>query len=157
MTAPAYRSYSWIKQDWRVLFIKKGKIVYSDRCGSVSNTTKTGKKRLCLPIFVIKKLLGSEGGRKILKSQINRKLRAEKGTRVPYHPEINRLMQQLNKRTLPDIPKEILIKVVGDKIMRSSKGGIKLDKNLYRVICGDQKLKKKFMSFCKKQQLKKFL
>ncbi len=155
--APAYRSYSWIKQDWRVLFITKGQIIFSDKCGAVSNTTASGKKRLCLPIYVIKKLISTTAGKKILKSQINRKLRAEKGSRVPYHPEITRLMRQLEKRTLPDIPKEILVKVVGNKILRSSKGGIKLDKNLYRVICGDQKLKKKFMSFCKKQQLKKFV
>lgn len=152
MPAPAYRSYKWIKQDWRVLSISKNKVIFSDKCGSKSNTTPTGKKRLCLPLYVIKKLLRTKQGEQILKSQIRRKLRAEKGSRVIYHPEIARLLRELEKRSIPDIPKDILIKVKGSKLMRSRKGGIKIDKNLYRVICGDTQLKKKFISFCKRKQ-----
>lgn len=152
MPAPAYRSYSWIRQDWRVLQISKGSVKYSDKCGSISNTTPTGKKRLCLPLYVIKKLLSTKQGEQILKSQINRKLRAEKGSRVTYHPEIARLLRELEKRSIPDIPKDILVKVKGSKLMRSKKGGIKIDKNLYRVICSDNRLKKKFTSFCKRKQ-----
>ena len=151
MTAPAFRSYSWIKQDWRVLQIIKDKIVYGDQCGSVSNTTKSGKKRLCLPIYVIKKLLRTKRGKEILKSQIRRKLRGEKGSKVRYHPEIARLIRELEKRSVPDIPKEIIVKVKNNRLTRS-KNGIKIDRNLYKVICQDKQLKKKFISFCKRKQ-----
>ena len=152
MTAPAFRSYSWIKQDWRVLRIINNKVEYGDQCGSVSNTTKSGKKRLCLPIYVIKKLLRTERGKEILKTQIRKKLRAEVGSKVKYHPEIARILRELEKRSIPDIPKDILVKVKESKLIRSRKGGIKIDKNLYRAICSDNRLKKKFISFCKRKQ-----
>lgn len=156
MTAPAYRSYAWIQQDWRVLQIKKDKIVYSDQCGAISNTTKSGKKRLCLPIYVIKKLMRTVEGKSILKSQIRRKLQAEKGKRVSYHPTIAKYMRELEKRSIPDIPKEIIVKVKGSKFYRS-KNGIKIDKNLYRVICKDPSLKTKFINYCKMNQNRKRL
>lgn len=151
MTAPAFRSYSWIKQDWRVLRIVNNKIEYGDQCGSISNTTKSGKKRLCLPIYVIKKLLRTERGKDILKTQIRKKLRAEVGSKVKYHPEIARILRELEKRSIPDIPKEIIVKVKNNRLTRS-KNGIKIDRNLYKVICQDKQLKKKFISFCKRKQ-----
>ena len=151
MTAPAFRSYSWIKQDWRVLRIVNNRIEYGDQCGSISNTTKSGKKRLCLPIYVIKKLLRTERGKEILKTQIRKKLRSEVGSKVKYHPEIARLLRELEKRSIPDIPKEIIVMVKNNRLTRS-KNGIKIDRNLYKVICQDKQLKKKFISYCKRKQ-----
>ena len=154
MTAPAFRSYQWIRQDWRVLRIVNGEIFFGAKCGDPTNRTKSGKVRLCLPFFVIKNLMRSESGKAILRNQINRKLRADRGVRVPYHPEIVRLMRRLEKRTPPDIPKQILIRAEKEELRLAAgkRPAIKIDKGIYKAMCSDPKLKKQLVRFCKEKQ-----
>jgi len=95
MKAPGYNSYRWIQQDWRSLRVTKGKIDYAPKCGAKGTKFKSGKPRLCLPLYVIKKLMKSKSDREILKTQINKKARAKKGQRVTYHPRIAELHKKM--------------------------------------------------------------
>ena len=98
MRAPGYNSYRWIQQDWRSLKISKGKILHDAKCGAKGTKFKSGKPRLCLPLYVIKNLMKTKEGKEILKSQINKKARAKKGQRVPWHPRIKELHSRMESK-----------------------------------------------------------
>ena len=102
MKAPGYNSYRWIQQDWRSLRISKGKIIYDKKCGAKGTKFPSGKPRLCLPVFVIRKLMKTKSGKDILRSQINKKARAPKGKRVPWHPEIKKWHRKLDGKGVKD-------------------------------------------------------
>lgn len=103
MTARGYQSYAWTTQDWRVVRLHKGgEVSYEAKCGDPSNTLPSGRKRLCLPVHIILTLLRTESGREVLTSQARKKQRAAPGQKVPWHPRIKRLHENLEKRTVKD-------------------------------------------------------
>ena len=57
MNVPTYRSKKWIKENWRVLFIKNNKIIIGDQCSEKNHVSAEGKDRLCLPLDVIKRMI----------------------------------------------------------------------------------------------------
>lgn len=101
--APGYQSYAWTTQDWRVLIVKSGgKIDYSDKCGAPSNSLSGGRKRLCLPAPVIKRLVRSKSGKQILIEQARKKERAKPGVSVRWDPRIRDLWRELEQKTVED-------------------------------------------------------
>lgn len=104
--APGYNSYAWTTQDWRVVVPNTdGTVRYDERCGGRSNRTPGGKVRLCLPLFVIQRLDGTESGRQILHQQATQKQRAPRGARVSWHPKIRALWRMLEAKTPDDMPR----------------------------------------------------
>lgn len=104
--APGYQSYAWTTQDWRAVKVSGDELSYDRKCGAEGTRTPSGKPRLCLPRAVIQQLLRSREGRKILKDQAMKKLRAPKGSRVPWHPRIRELHARLEERTVKDDPRQ---------------------------------------------------
>ena len=104
--APGYQSYGWTTQDWRSIFLHSdGSVSYDKKCGAKGTKLPSGKPRLCLPVYVIKQLLKTKGGKKILIQQARKKQRAKKGQRIPWHPKIKELHSKLEARTPADDPK----------------------------------------------------
>lgn len=105
--APGYQSYAWTTQDWRVVIIKKGgEIDYSDKCGAPSNSLSGGRKRLCLPAPVIKKLVRSKKGKQVLTKQARAKEKAPPGVSVRWDPMIREYWREVESRTVKDKPKK---------------------------------------------------
>ncbi|MDB2565353.1 hypothetical protein N9X64_00390 [bacterium] len=101
--APGYQSYGWTTQDWRSIKVNsKGDIDYSEKCGAEGTRTKSGKPRLCLAAPIIRSLMKTESGKEVLRKQAQKKLRAKKGERVPWHPRIKKLHKKLEERTPED-------------------------------------------------------
>ena len=104
--APGYQSYGWTTQDWRSIFLHSdGSVSYDKKCGAKGTKLPSGKPRLCLPLYVIKQLLKTKNGKKILIQQARKKQRAEKGKRIPWHPKIKELHSKLESKTPLDDPK----------------------------------------------------
>jgi hypothetical protein len=105
--APGYQSWQWRQQDWRVVVPGKEKpdVTYGTKCGSKANRTRSGKVRLCLPLYVIQQLRRTTEGKKILWDQAKRKERAAVGQRVSWHPRIRELHAKLERMNEKDDPK----------------------------------------------------
>lgn len=104
--APGYQSYGWTTQDWRVVIVKRGGSVdYDDKCGAPSNSLSGGRKRLCLPAPVIRKLLRSKKGKDVLIEQARKKERAKPGASVRWHPMIRDYWRELEAKTVEDRPR----------------------------------------------------
>ena len=100
-----YNSWAWTTQDWRSLFLHSdGSISYDKKCGASGTKLPSGKPRLCLPLYVIEKLIKNKSGRDILTTQIKKKQRAEKGQRIQWHPRIKELHRELEAMTPQDRP-----------------------------------------------------
>jgi len=100
-----YNSWAWTTQDWRSLFLHSdNSITYDAKCGADGTKLPSGKPRLCLPIYVIDKLIKTKSGRDILINQIKMKQRAEIGERVTWHPKIKELYRELEAITPLDRP-----------------------------------------------------
>lgn len=103
MSAPGYRSWSWVQQDWRSVEVGAGGALrWSRACGAKGTRSPDGRPALCLPLAVIEELAGSAAGRQVLKEQAERKAAAAPGARVPWHPEIKRLHAELEAVTPKD-------------------------------------------------------
>ena len=101
-----YNSWAWTTQDWRSLFLHKdGSISYEKKCGGKGTKLPSGRPRLCLPVYVIESLMKTKSGRKILRDQIKKKQRAQKGERVAWHSKIKELHRELESMTPLDDPK----------------------------------------------------
>lgn len=94
--APGYNSRKWIAQDWRTIQLHKGGISYERKCGEGS-TLPSGRKRLCLPIYVIEKVAKTPEGVEVLYRQAQKKQNAKAGERVPWHPLIKKYWSNLEK------------------------------------------------------------
>ena len=94
--APGYNSRKWIAQDWRTIQLHKGFITFERKCGDGS-TLPSGRKRLCLPLYVIEKVGSTKDGPEILYQQAQKKQKAKAGERVPWHPLIKKYWSQLEK------------------------------------------------------------
>tara|TARA_R110000824_G_C15185188_1_gene674183 strand:+ start:870 stop:1334 length:465 start_codon:yes stop_codon:yes gene_type:complete len=150
---PTYRSQKWIKENWRVLFIKKNKLVIGDQCSAKNHLSEDGKERLCLPLAVINRMIKTTEKKNILKNMIRRKSKAKE--KIPLHPEINRYIGLFYKGVFkPKYKKTIIVKVKNNKLQKCS-SGVKLDQELYKTICSDFSLKKKFIKYCKQKQIQK--
>ena len=106
-TALGYQSYGWTTQDWRSIFLhQNNRISYDQKCGAEGTRLPSGKPRLCLPLYVIQKLMKTKKGKEILITQSRKKQRAKKGQRVAWHPKIKELHAKLEKNTPKDIPRK---------------------------------------------------
>ena len=103
--APGYQSWQWTKQDWRSVIVKGAKIDYSKKCGAKGTQLPDKSPRLCLPLYVLDTLSKTAKGRKIIREQARKKEKAKRGQRVPWHPEIKRLHNKLEKTIPEDDPK----------------------------------------------------
>ena len=127
--AAGYQSYGWTTQDWRSVFLHKDRVSFDKKCGADGTRLPSGKPRLCLPLSVIEKLLKSESGTQILRSQALKKQRADKGKKVPWHPRIKELHRRLQQRTVKDQPK----RKNGYKAVVVGKIGITIDGKDYHL------------------------
>ena len=153
---PTYRSEKWIRENWRILSIKKNRIVIGDQCSEKNHLTSSGKMRLCLPLEVIKRMLKTKEKEEILKKTIRKKIAAPQGKKIPLDPEINRYIKLFYKGAFrPRKSKKIIVSIKNNKIVRSKNKGIKLDSELFKTICSDPNLKNKFVNWCKQKQLRK--
>jgi hypothetical protein len=150
MNVPTYRSKKWIKENWRVLFIKDNKIIIGDQCSEKNHVTAEGKDRLCLPLDVIKRMIKTEKNREIIKRTIRKKLLSDK--KVPLHPEINRYIGLFYKGAFKKRPRKIKVSVKNNKFVKNKKHGLSIDKELFDTLCNDKELKPKFMRYCKQIQ-----
>ena len=106
MIAPGYRSWHWVRQDWRVVVVRPdGRLDYRDRCGAPSNRLASGRLRLCLPRAVIAALAADPDGRAVLVAQARAKERAAPGARVKWHPWIRALHAALDAQGEADDPR----------------------------------------------------
>jgi len=150
---PKYLSFDWLDKDYRFLKLVNNKIVYSDT-SCVSNTVfKSGKKRYSLPFWVIKNLLRHAPGTQLLKNDIKKHEKSNSQT-INYNDEILQLIHRANKRKPRPKKKYILVRVEKDKLIKNAikKPSIKIDKNIYTVICKNPELKKRFKTWCKSKQ-----
>ena len=151
MEIPNYRSKKWIKENWRVIFIKNNKIVIGDQCSEKNHITNEGKEQLCLPLEVIQRMIKTKKNRNIIKKTIKKKLLSDK--KIPLHPEINRFIGLFYKGAFKKKPQKINVYVKNNKFIKNKKGlGIKIDRSLFDLLCKDKELKPKFIRYCKQQQ-----
>jgi hypothetical protein len=147
MIVPTYRSKKWIKENWRVLFIKNNEIVIGDQCSEKNHLTDDKKERLCLPLWVIQRMIKTKKNRDIIKKTIRKKLLSEK--KIPLHSEINRYIGLFYKGAFNRRPQKIKVYVKNNKLLKSRKRGIKIDKDLFEVLSKDKELKPKLIRYCK--------
>jgi len=80
----------------RTIQLHKDGISYERKCGEGS-TLPSGRKRLCLPIYVIEKVAKTPEGVEVLYRQAQKKQNAKAGERVPWHPLIKKYWSHLEK------------------------------------------------------------
>lgn len=131
MGAPGYQSWQWTQQDWRSILLRKNRdstplkkgqynkdLDWSHKCGAKGTRLSGDRPPLCLPIHAIRELNKTKQGRSILLKQVKKKVKAKKGQRVPYPPEIAELVREANEMTPKDKPSKAKRNPSRDERMR---------------------------------------
>ena len=150
---PSYRSCKWIKEDWRFLSIKNNRIHVGDQCREKTHVSSVGKKKLCLPLIVIKRMMTSKKNRDIIKKTIREK---EERDQILLPKEINsQLKIYYTQYRKAHRPRPIRVSIKNNKIVKTPKKGLLLDKHVYDAIIKDKSLKRSFIRYCKQKQIRK--